>query len=94
MVRYPPLALSFTQAHLCDTPLCNVSRDNCAIPHENKQENVLRYYRYKVSRDMKSIVAGPLRLRHSSGAKKNPKAKKHRTNSTKEFSEQFEGTTL
>ena len=29
----PPLALSFTQAHLCDTPFCYVSRDNCAIPH-------------------------------------------------------------
>ena len=24
--------LSFTQAHLCDTPFCNMSRDNCAIP--------------------------------------------------------------
>ena len=47
MVRYPSLALSFTQAHLCDAPFCNVSRDNCAIPHENKHEWVLRYYRYK-----------------------------------------------
>ena len=47
MVRYPPLVLSFTQAHLCDTPFCNVSRDNCAIPHKNKHERVLRYYRYK-----------------------------------------------
>ena len=34
MVRYPPpLVLSFTHAHLCDTPFCNVSRDNCAISH-------------------------------------------------------------
>ena len=24
----PPLVLSFTHAHLCDTPFCNVSRDN------------------------------------------------------------------
>ena len=32
----------FTQAHLCDTPFCNISRDNCAIPHKNKHENVLR----------------------------------------------------
>ena len=32
MVRYPPLVLNFTQTHLCDTPVCNVSRDNCAIP--------------------------------------------------------------
>ena len=47
MVRYPPLALSFTQAHLCDTPFCNVSRDSCSIPHKNKHERVLRYYRYK-----------------------------------------------
>ena len=27
----PPLVLSFTQTHLCDTPFCYVSRDNCAI---------------------------------------------------------------
>ena len=38
---------SFTQAHLCDTPFCNVSRDNCVIPHKNKHKRVLRYYRYK-----------------------------------------------
>ena len=43
----PPLVLSFAQAHLCDTPFCNVSRDNCAIPHKNKHEIFLRYYRYK-----------------------------------------------
>ena len=47
MVRYPPLVLSFTKAHLCDTPFCNTSRDNCAIPHKNKHEMILRYYRYK-----------------------------------------------
>ena len=46
-VRYPPLALSFTQAQQCDTPFCNISRDNCAMPHKNKHERVLRYYRYK-----------------------------------------------
>ena len=34
MVRYPALALNFTRTHLCDTPFCNVSRDNCAIPTE------------------------------------------------------------
>ena len=34
MVRYPaPLALSFTKTHPCDTPFCNISRDNCAISH-------------------------------------------------------------
>ena len=27
----PPLVLSFTQTHLCDTPFCYVLRDNCAI---------------------------------------------------------------
>ena len=32
MERYPPLVLSFTKAYLCDTPFCNLSRDNCAIP--------------------------------------------------------------
>ena len=42
-----PKVLSFTQAHLCDTPFCNISRDNCAIPHKNKRERVLRYYRCK-----------------------------------------------
>ena len=48
MVRYPPpLLLSFTQTHLCNTPLCNISRNSCAIPHKNKHERVLRYYRYK-----------------------------------------------
>ena len=28
-------------------PFCNVSRDNCAIPHKNKHERVLRHYRCK-----------------------------------------------
>ena len=44
----PPLVLSFTQAHLRDTPFCNVLRDNCAISHKkNKHEIILRYYRYR-----------------------------------------------
>ena len=42
----PPLVLNFTQTHLCDTPFCNVWRDHSAIPHKNKHESVLRYYRY------------------------------------------------
>ena len=29
--------LSFTQAHLCETPFCINSRENSAIPNENKQ---------------------------------------------------------
>ena len=28
----PPLVLSFTHAHLCDTPFCYISREKCAIP--------------------------------------------------------------
>ena len=52
MVRYPFLVLSFTQAHLCDAPLCNVSHDNCAIPHKNELEILLQ-----------GIAAGPLSLR-------------------------------
>ena len=47
IVRYPTLVLSFTKAYLCDTPFCYTLRDNCAIPHENKHETLLRYYRYK-----------------------------------------------
>ena len=39
--------LSFTQAHVCGTPFCNISRDSCAIPHKNKHDRVLRYHRYK-----------------------------------------------
>ena len=39
MVRYLPLVLNFTQTHLCDTPFCNVSCDNCAIPIKNKHES-------------------------------------------------------
>ena len=42
-----PLVLSFTQAHLCNTPFCNISRDYCVIPHKNRHQTVLRYYRYK-----------------------------------------------
>ena len=34
---------SFTKAHLYDTLFCNISRDNCAIPHKSKHERVLRY---------------------------------------------------
>ena len=55
----PPLVPSFTQAHLCDTP-CNVSRDNCAIPHLKKASmKELAILSLQVSRDMKSIAAGP-----------------------------------
>ena len=59
MVRYPPLVLSFAQAHLCDTPFCYILRDNCAIPHK-KTRNSFAIQSLQVLRDMKSIAAGPL----------------------------------
>ena len=42
-----PSVVSFTRAHLRGTPFCNISRDNCAIPHTSKHAGVLRCYRYK-----------------------------------------------
>ena len=70
----------FTQAHLCDTAFCNISRDNCAIPHKNKHKRVLQYYRYnyrykyRVSCDMKvsllstcSLASCDLRCRNRIG---------------------------
>ena len=48
-MRYPLLVTSFTQAHLCDTPFCNVSRDNCAIQARKSFAILL----LQVSRDMK-----------------------------------------
>ena len=56
----PPLALSFAQAHLCDTPFCYISRDICAIPHKNKHERVSRYYRYKYRAIWKVSLLGLL----------------------------------
>ena len=46
-VRYLPLVPCFTQTYHCDIPFCNISRDTCAIPQENKHKRVLRYYRWK-----------------------------------------------
>ena len=67
MVRYPPPSYlaSFTQAHLCDTPFCNVSRDSYAIPHkkQKKTRKSFAILSLQVSRDMKSIAAGPLSVR-------------------------------
>ena len=48
------------QAHHRDTPFCSVSCDNCAIPHKNKHDRVLRFLSLQVWRDMKSIAVGPL----------------------------------
>ena len=36
------LVLSFTQAHLCDTSFCSISRDNCAIPHKRASTKEFR----------------------------------------------------
>ena len=44
MVRCLPLVLSFSQAHLCDTPSCNISRDSCAIPHKNNLVDVSDFF--------------------------------------------------
>ena len=44
-VRYPPLVLNFTQAHLRAVPCCSISRDNCARPHKNKHQQT-RVYPY------------------------------------------------
>ena len=71
----PLLILSFRQAHLCDTPFCNVSRDDCAIPHKRKQaRKSFAILSLQASRDMKSIAAGPLR----SGGQKVPQGPKSR----------------
>ena len=35
------------RAHLCDTPFCNISRDNRAISHKNNRQIVLRCYPFK-----------------------------------------------
>ena len=67
MVRYPPWILSFTQAHLCDTPFCYISGDNSSIPPQKQARNNFAILSLQVSRDMKSIAAGPLR---SSGAQR------------------------
>ena len=59
MVRYPPLAVSFTQAHLCETPSCNVLRDSCAIPHKNKNSLEKGLFCVPVQFDDKSLGTVP-----------------------------------
>ena len=57
--RYPALVLGYSQAHLCDTPFCNVSRDNV-------QERVLRYYRYNWVHRLPAMICGrSLRFVHA-----------------------------
>ena len=59
----PPLITSFHTRTSVRYPFCNISRDNCEIPHKtpSKQEIDLRCLSLLVSRDMKSIPTGPLR---------------------------------
>ena len=42
------------------TPFRNVSRDNCAILHKKQTRKTFVTLLLQVSRDMKSIAAGPL----------------------------------
>ena len=74
IVGYPPLALSFTQAHLYDTPFCNISRDKSAIAQKTSTNN-FAILSLQVSRDMKSIAAGPLRLPGCLGCRTSPAPK-------------------
>ena len=60
-MRYPPLVPSFTQTYQCDTPLCNISRDTCAIPRKTSTKHFCDTIAESISRDMKSIAIGPLR---------------------------------
>ena len=56
MVRYPVLVLSFTQAHLRNTPFCKIFRDSCAIPPPPPQKQAQKTFAIpspQVSRDMK-----------------------------------------
>ena len=60
------LVLSFTQAHLCDTPFCNISHDNCTIPPPPPEKQAPRSFAIlllQVTHDMKNIAAGPLSFR-------------------------------
>ena len=63
MVRYPRWAPSFTQAHLCDTPFCHISRENCAMttPPLSETRNSFAILSLQVSPDMESIAVGPPR---------------------------------
>ena len=55
IVRYPPLLLSFTQAHQCDTLFCNVLRDNVRYPMKKNTQgfcdtiatSIARYEKYR-----------------------------------------------
>ena len=58
--------LAYLILHLtcvCDTPFCNVSRDNCVIPHKNKHKRVLRYYRYKYRAGKSQVLIVQIRTR-------------------------------
>ena len=62
----PPPPTSYLVLHrhisVCNTPFCNISRDNCAVPHENTSTTSFAIPSLQVSRDVKSIADGPLRF--------------------------------
>ena len=63
-MRCPPLVLSFTQAHLCDTPFCNVSRDNCAITQIDTREFFLARGDHPNSRKNVPRMLGQMKIFH------------------------------
>ena len=79
-VRYPPLVPWLTQTYKCDTQFCNhIARYLCDTPGKQARKS-FAILSLKVSRDMKSIAAGPLSstplfrgLGVCSGTKQQPK---------------------
>ena len=57
----PPLALSFTEAHLCDIPFCYISHDNCAIHHKNEHQRIVSDTVARTIAWCESVAAGPLK---------------------------------
>ena len=58
----PPMVFSSTQAHLCDTPCCNISRQVRDTPY-NQARKSFAILSLQVLCDMESVVVGPLNLR-------------------------------
>ena len=57
LVQYPPWYL-VSHRHICHIPFCDVSRDNCAIPHKDRYEWILPCYRYKHRAIWKVLLLG------------------------------------
>ena len=90
MARSLPLVLNFTQTHLCDTPFCNISRDNCAIPHKKTSTkefcdtiatSITRYkkYRYWASKNKGQLQLVGALAAPTSSFQRAPKAHPMRT---------------